>query len=55
MALGINEVAAIAGSFIGLVDLRGNGLFAVGLTALLVGIAYGVQPYGGHAMGWSRC
>ncbi len=96
MALGINQVAAIAGSFIGLivggllsevdwrliffvsvpfgvlgtlwsylslhelserrpakVDWWGNSLFAIGLTALLVAITYGIQPYGGHTMGWT--
>ncbi len=96
MALGFNQVAAIAGSFIGLVvggllaevdwrlvffvsvpfgligtvwsylslhelsarqpagiDWWGNILFAVGLTALLAGITYGIQPYGGHTMGWT--
>jgi MFS family permease len=34
-------------------DWWGNILFAVGLIALLVGITYGLQPYGGHAMGWT--
>jgi EmrB/QacA subfamily drug resistance transporter len=97
MALGINQVAAIAGSFIGLIlggllsevdwrlvffvsvpigivgtiwsyvslrelserqtdakiDWWGNVLFGVGLTALLAGITYGIQPYGGHTMGWT--
>jgi MFS family permease len=96
-ALGVNVVAGIAGSFIGLVlggllaewnwrsifwvnvpvgllgtiwaykslhdtgvrrrariDWWGNITFAVGLTALLAGITYGIQPYGGHTMGWSN-
>lgn len=94
-AMGINGVAAIAGSFLGLViggllgpvnwhlvflvsvpvgifgtiwgyvklrdtgervpsrmDWWGNITFAVGLIALLVGITYGIQPYGGSVMGW---
>ncbi len=94
-ALGINGVAAIAGSFLGLViggllgpvnwhlvflvsvpfgifgtiwgfiklrdtgerrpakmDWWGNITFAVGLVALLVGITYGIQPYGDSVMGW---
>ncbi len=97
MALGVNMVAAIAGSFIGLVlggvlaewdwrsifwvnvpiglfgtvwayrslhetgirkkariDWWGNVTFGVGLTALLAGITYGIQPYGGHTMGWTN-
>jgi MFS family permease len=97
MALGINIVAAIAGSFVGLVlggalsewnwrsvfwvnvpigligtvwaykslhdtgvrqkskiDWWGNLTFAVGLTALLAGITYGIQPYGGHTQGWTN-
>ena len=96
MALGLNQVAAIAGSFIGLVlggvlgpvswrlvflvsvpfgvmgtiwsylklkelgvrkpaklDLAGNLTFAAGLIAVLVGITYGIQPYGSHVMGWT--
>ncbi|MBV8943350.1 MAG: MFS transporter, partial [Solirubrobacterales bacterium] len=97
LALGINMVAAIAGSFIGLVlggvlapvawrlvflvsvpvgvlstvwaylmleergvrspskiDWLGNVTFAVGLIAVLVGITYGILPYGGHDMGWTN-
>jgi MFS family permease len=97
LALGINMVAAIAGSFIGLVlggvlaplawrlvflvsvpvgvlgtlwaylmleergvrspskiDWWGNLTFAVGLIAVLVGITYGILPYGGHDMGWTN-
>ncbi len=96
LALGLNQVAGIAGSFIGLVlggvlgpvgwrwvflvsvpfgvmgtfwsylklkelgvrkpaklDLWGNVTFAVGLIAVLVGITYGIQPYGSHVMGWT--
>jgi len=96
-ALGLNSIAAIAGSFIGLIlggvlapvnwhliflvsapvgvfgtvwayymlhdiDVRkhakmdwwGNLLFGVGLIAILVGITYGLQPYGGSAMGWTN-
>ena len=96
LALGLNQVAAIAGSFIGLVlggvlgpiswryvflvsvpfgvlgtvwsylklrelgvrrpaslDWWGNVTFAAGLIAVLVGITYGIQPYGGHTMGWT--
>ena len=97
LALGLNQVAAIAGSFIGLVlggvlgpldwrlvflvsvpfgvlgtiwsyrrlqergvrksarlDWAGNITFAAGLIAALVGITYGIQPYGGHTMGWTN-
>lgn len=96
LALGINGVAAIGGSFIGLVvggvlapidwrlvfavsvpfglfgtvwaylklhdlstrhdahiDWWGNITFAVGLIAVMCGITYGIQPYGGHTMGWT--
>ena len=95
LALGINQVAALAGTFIGLVaggllaeidwrlvffvsvpigivgtvwsyrslhevgvhraarmDWWGNALFGIGLTVLLIGITYGIQPYGGATMGW---
>jgi MFS family permease len=96
LALGLNQVAGIAGSFIGLVlggvlgpiswryvflvsvpfgvlgtiwsylklqergirrparlDWAGNLTFGAGLVAVLVGITYGIQPYGGHTMGWT--
>src|SRR5580700_10079922 len=96
-ALGINQVAAIAGQFIGLVaggilaaldwravfwvnvpvgvfgtlwayrmlrdngerhpgriDWWGNITFAVGLSAVLIAITNGIQPYHGHAMGWTN-
>src|ERR1700684_1484575 len=96
LALGINGVAAVAGSSIGLVlgggfapvawravflvsvpfgifgtvwgymklrdlserkpakiDWLGNITFAVGLIAIMVGITYGIQPYGHHTMGWT--
>jgi MFS family permease len=96
LALGLNQVAAIAGSFIGLVlggilgpigwryvflvsvpfgvlgsiwsylklreqgirrpaklDWWGNVTFGAGLISVLVGITYGIQPYGGHTMGWT--
>ncbi len=97
MALGVNQVAAIAGSFLGLVlggvladwdwravfwvsvpigilgtiwsykslhelgsrrkgkiDWWGNVTFAGGLSILLAGITYGIQPYGGHPTGWTN-
>ncbi len=96
MALGINNVAGISGSFLGLVlggilgpidwrliflvsvpfglagtlwayfklqdtsprrpapiDWPGNITFALGLILVMVGITYGIQPYGGHTMGWT--
>jgi MFS family permease len=96
MAMGLNGVAAICGSFLGLLiggvlspvnwhlvflvsvpfgvlgtiwaylrlrdvghrqrahmDWWGNITFAVGLIAILVAITYGIQPYGGHSMGWT--
>ncbi|MFC9501717.1 MFS transporter [Streptomyces sp. NPDC056982] len=96
LALGLNQVAGITGSFVGLVlggllgplnwhlvflvsvpfglfgtvwaylklhdtgvragarlDWWGNLTFAVGLIAVLAGITYGIQPYGGDIMGWA--
>jgi len=96
-ALGINQVAVVVGSLIGLVlggilaaynwrfiflvsvpfgllgtiwsywklkevgtikrnqklDIWGNISFGVGLTILLIGITYGLLPYGNSSMGWS--
>jgi MFS family permease len=94
LALGVNSIAAIAGSFFGLVlggvlapvswrliflvsvpvglagtfwayrslrelgerrpariDWWGNLTFALGLVGVMIGITYGIQPYGGHDMG----
>jgi MFS family permease len=94
-ALGTNQIAALAGMFIGLVaggllaawdwravfwinlpvgvfgtlwaylklrdngvrhrgkiDWWGNATFALGLGAVLVGVTYGIQPYGDNSMGW---
>jgi MFS family permease len=96
-ALGINQVAALSGQFIGLVaggllaaldwravfwvnvpvgiygtlwayrklrdrgerhrgriDWWGNVSFAVGLSAILVAITEGIQPYNHHTMGWTN-
>jgi MFS family permease len=36
------------------IDWLGNVTFAVGLIMLLTGITYGIQPYGGHSMGWTN-
>ncbi len=98
LALGINQVAAILGSVIGLIlggilsyfswrlvflvsvpvgivgtvwaylmlreiasirghqkiDWAGNITFAFGATILLLGITYGIQPYGGAPTGWGN-
>ncbi|GAA0394701.1 MFS transporter [Microbispora corallina] len=35
-------------------DWWGNATFAVGLIVLLVGITYGIQPYGTSVMGWTN-
>ncbi len=48
--LSLREVGARTPSKI---DWLGNITFAVGLIALLTGITYGIQPYGGHSMGWT--
>ena len=35
------------------IDWPGNLTFAVGLIAIMIGITYGIQPYGHHTMGWT--
>ena len=35
------------------IDWAGNVTFALGAAALLAAITYGIQPYGGHATGWT--
>jgi len=98
MAMGINQMVAIVGSFLGLIlggvlatvnwrlvflvsvpvgifgtvwaylklretatirkgqklDWLGNVTFAAGLTILLLGITYGIEPYGSSPMGWGN-
>jgi EmrB/QacA subfamily drug resistance transporter len=34
-------------------DIWGNVTFALGLTILLVGLTYGLMPYGSQSMGWT--
>src|SRR5580700_1857578 len=38
----------------GRIDWWGNVTFAVGLGSVLVAATYGIQPYGGHTMGWTN-
>ncbi len=45
----LREVGRVEG---GRLDWPGNVLFAGGLLALLLGITYALQPYGGASMGW---
>ena len=35
------------------IDWVGNVTFAVGLVLVMIGITYGIRPYGGHATGWT--
>jgi MFS family permease len=34
------------------IDWTGNITFSLGLVLLMIGITYGIQPYGGQSMGW---
>ena len=38
----------------GRIDWWGNVTFAVGLSAVLIAITVGIQPYGHHSMGWEN-
>jgi MFS family permease len=38
----------------GRIDWWGNGSFAIGLSAILIAITVGLQPYRGSAMGWGN-
>ncbi len=38
----------------GRIDWWGNVTFAVGLSAILIAITYGIQPYQGHTQGWTN-
>src|ERR1700751_1681411 len=35
------------------IDWAGNPPFAAGLVLVMVGITYGIRPYGNHPMGWT--
>ncbi len=35
------------------IDYLGNITFALGLIGILAAITYGLEPYGGHSMGWT--
>jgi MFS family permease len=35
------------------IDWPGNLTFAAGLVLVMVGITYGIRPYGSHSMGWT--
>nr|MDA8343594.1 cytidylate kinase family protein [Actinomycetota bacterium] len=45
----LREIGRVVG---GRLDWPGNLLFGIGLVAVLVGITYAIQPYGGSSMGW---
>jgi MFS family permease len=66
LVFGVSAPIAIAGAIWSYLSLReagvrtpakidwlGNLTFALGLIGLLTGITYGIQPYGGHTMGWT--
>ncbi len=38
----------------GRIDWWGNATFALGLSAILIGVTAGIQPYGRRAMGWTN-
>jgi len=35
------------------IDWLGNVTFAIGMVLIMVGLTYGIEPYRGHAMGWT--
>ncbi|HET9979893.1 MAG TPA: MFS transporter [Ktedonobacterales bacterium] len=48
----LRETATIRGGQ--RIDWPGNVTFALGLTILLLGITYGIEPYGDSPMGWGN-
>ncbi|HEU4782981.1 MAG TPA: MFS transporter, partial [Ktedonobacterales bacterium] len=48
----LRETATIRGNQ--RIDWPGNVTFALGLTILLLGITYGIEPYGDSPMGWGN-
>ncbi len=50
--LRLHEIASInSGQHL---DIPGNFTFLVGLTVLLIGVTYGIEPYGNSALGWGN-
>ncbi len=45
------EDRSVRGS--GHIDWLGNVTFAIGLVLVMIGITYGIEPAGGHSMGWT--
>ncbi len=50
--MGLHEVATIKRGQ--KLDIPGNVTFGVGLTAILIGLTYGIEPYGSSSMGWGN-
>ncbi len=48
----LREIATIRGHQ--KIDWAGNATFAIGATILLLGITYGIQPYGNSPTGWGN-
>ncbi|GCE22548.1 MFS transporter [Dictyobacter kobayashii] len=51
--LKLRETSAISSKKQG-IDWLGNVTFFLGLTILLIGMTYGIEPYGTSAMGWGN-
>ena len=50
--MGIYQVARARAAVGAHIDWPGNITFALGLILVMVGITYGIEPNGGHTMGW---
>ncbi|MGH2347620.1 MAG: MFS transporter [Chloroflexota bacterium] len=48
--MGLHEVTVIKRGQ--KLDIPGNVTFGLGLTAILIGLTYGIEPYGNSSMGW---
>ena len=35
------------------IDWLGNATFAIGMVLIMIGLTYGIEPYGSHTMGWT--
>jgi hypothetical protein len=49
--VGVSQAPGYGERHRGSVGWWGNLTFAVGLSAVLIVVTYGIQPYGGHTMG----